>query len=358
MKKLKTKAHALKKSRNGSKSKRRPKKFRPDGASKHSNKRPAATPSNPCSQSFNQIRPALELLGWRHLTMYSEMTSTGIDPTPKINNTQAMLLRNDFYNFIISSYNDGVNIGKFEVWDKSDNKIESAKKLITAALDFLNKNSIENVYAITQNLFDVKDENVVLTADELNLIFKQLGFVETHTSGVYKWSEKGILNQFLNIDSSILKGTNDSILDDVNEIHSRGGVMVFFEFLRNPSKNFISTFYVGTDNEIKELINIFKTPHHDGNKYKEMINFILSAILGENKEVTREMASQLFQQLMAVNLGAEAKDNDYQNSMTKVCEFFIPVLHLLLKGNSNNIAQYRLVFDEKRETMDIGTRSI
>lgn len=312
--------------------------------------------SNPCSMQFKKIVPELKKMGWHHYEMYNETTATGIDSTPRFIGTQALLLQNNSYSYVISSYEDGVNISKIEVWGEGEDKIKSANKLIKSVLSFLKKESITNVYAITKYLGHFKEENVILNENELNTLFDKLEFIQTETSGVLKLSNIDDISKLEDFDDSLLFSSNPLENASKNYTCISGEVQVYFEFVGKPLKNFVSTIYVGSDDEIKNLIkqNIGAKTKKD--EMGQMFNSLLLGVIGEDKRMPKDMVSQLFQSFMAITLMEYSKEIDYQNTMSVQGSFLTSVLHLLISGNANNISQYKFVFDEKRETMDIATR--
>lgn len=349
-------AHSVRKARNGSKKKKNQtvnKKM--NGGSMRQQKKTTNIPSNPCSQSFRIIVPELRKLGWQLFSMYTENTCAGVNGEPEIYETQALSLKNDKLSFILTSYLDGVSISKIEIWDQNECKIEQAKEIVAVVLKFLNRYSIEKVYALTRELGHIKEQDVVLKEVELDQIFRDLGFTETANPGRLMWSNKETLLD-TNIEYSLLAGKEDYMDTSDDFLFFQGQVQVYFEFVHQPGKNFVKTFYVDTDEEIRRSIVRFIYSSTDNDEYSTALRNILSQIVGKINIMPKEIASTLFQNLMAVSLALESKEVEYEKELSITASFFIPILHFLLNGNESKIAQYRLVFDEVRETMDIATR--
>ncbi len=309
-----------------------------------------------CSQSFINLIPLLEEKKWKYYKEATVSTATGVGGMINIIKTQTLVLDSENFSLALSSYKDGVNFGKLEVWKKGIDKIQEAKSIILAVMLFLKEQGVSNLYAITAFVGHIKETDVVLDEFQLKKLYRELGFQETKINGVLKLPNYDIISKYDNIDLSLLIGVANDISIDNNSVYFEGQVQVYFEFANDSSKNFTRTFYVGSDEDIREQIKLFISKVKDESEDAQMLKRTLQLFLEENTKVPFEMKSQLFQTLMGVSLAQAAKDFNYKHVMTYSTNFFISVLHLLINGNKKQIVQYRLLFDEKRETMDIATR--
>lgn len=359
MSKNKKNAHAVRKALKGSKTKKSRKENKKSAGkfASHPKKKPNR-PSYPCSESFQKIVPELSKLGWQLFPMYTENTSAGVNGKPEIFETQALVLKNDSLSFTLTSYLKGVSISKIEVWNQDAGKIEQARGIVVTVLKFLQDHGVDDIYALTRQLGHIKEYDVVLNENELDQIFRSIGFADTEAAGRLIWSNKENLLSDEHIDDSILIGKREYKNTGDGFLFFKGQVQVFFEFVHQPNKNFVKTFCVETDDEIKKSITRFiYSSANSSDQSSTSLGKILSEIVGRSNVMPKKMASTLFQSFMAVSLAQDSKEDNYEREMSNTASFFIPVLHLLLKGNESNIAQYRLVFDEVRETMDIATRT-
>ena len=306
--------------------------------------------------AFEKIKPILQRYGWKY---FSNHTDTALVTNQEVVNSDcaALVLTNNDYSFTICEYGDGVRLGKMEIWKKTENKIEAASILTANVVNFLLKNEVSNIHAFTDFIGHVKEENVVIKKDELEEMFLNLGFVKSGSNKGLTFTDVLKLKNFDTSNDSILFGDVESDNTGENLVYFKGQTQVYFEFSGNKSKNFTRNFYVGTDEEIKTELNKFIQEIKVDDEASYMIKTTVKAVIDEERAIPAQLLNHLAQSMIGVFLAKAAKEKDYQAKMTEISFHFIPLLHLLNKGNEKKYFQYKLLFNEQRETVDIATRT-
>ncbi len=306
--------------------------------------------------AFEKIKPTLQMYGWKY---FSNHTDGAIVDNKNVVSDQCatLVLKNNDYAFTICEYGDGVRVGKMEIWKKTENKVEAASILAANVINFLIKNEVTNIYAFTEFLGHIKEEDVVLNQVELEELFSGLGFVKSGSNGKLIFSDPSKLKKHEAFDEKILFGDAKNDNTGENLVYFKGQTQVYFEFEGNQSKNFTRAFYVGTDDEIKTKLRNFIKKIKGDDEESQMIKSTLNAVLQEKSVIPNQLLNYLGQSMIGVLLAKAAKENDYQAKMTEISFHIIPLLHLINKGNEKRYFQYKLLFNEKRETLDIASRS-
>lgn len=305
---------------------------------------------------FEKIKQVLERYGWKYFSDYADAAVVS-NKEDVIDKSAALVLTNNDYSFTICENGDSVRIGKMEIWKKTDNKVKEAAKLTANVINFLLNNGIRNIHAFTEFIGHIKEEDVVLNKAELEEMFIDLGFVKSGSRSHLTLINISKLKKFDYSDNRILFGDVDNENTGENLVYYKGQTQVYFEFADNQSKNFTRNFYVGTDAEIKAQLKNFVIGIKGNDEESYMIKNTLNAVIQEKNTIPYQLLSHLAQSLVGVLLAKAAKETDYEYKMTEIATYLIPLLHLVIKGNEKYHFQYKLLFNEKRETVDIATRS-
>jgi len=305
---------------------------------------------------FEKIKQVLERYGWKYFSDYTDVTVIN-NENDVIGKSAALVLTNNDYSFTISEYGDGIRVGKMEIWKKTDNKIQEATILTANIINFLLNNGVNNIHAFTEFIGHIKEEDVVLNKVELEEMFLGLGFAKSGSRSHLRLIDASKLKKFDCSDNRMLLGNVENENTGENLVYFKGQTQVYFEFAGNQSKNFTRTFYVGTDAEIKSQLKNFDKGIKGNDEEAYMLKTTLKAVIEEDKAIPYQLLSHLAQSMIGVLLAKAAKENDYESKMTEIAANLIPLLHLVIEGNEKKHIQYRLSFNEKRETVDIASRS-